>query len=504
LQDAESRLDGATKSNHSYKRTRGIDMDIIDQLDLWVGTWNTYCWCIAFVFLVGLGILFTIKLRGMQITQIRDNCKLALSGVKEGKGKRKLSSFEAFCISMGARIGVGNIAGVAFGITMGGPGAVFWMWIFAIIGAASSFMESTLAQIYKEEKSDGGYHGGPAFYALKGLKSRKIGVLVAGLIVLTFGIGFVMVQSNYAAGGLCNAFNFEGNTYVFAIVIAAIAAYLVFGGFKVIGKFSATIVPLMAVLWIMFAIIILCFNFANLGNAVVMIFQYAFSIPSILGGGIGTIIIWGLKRGVFSNEAGLGSIANIAATSDIKHPVKQGKIQAFGVLVDTLIVCTVTALVILSFGDFESIMAIGLTKAPLVMEVAAATPLGYAGKVIVALFLFVFAFTSMIGYYTMSESNARFIKDKKSTINVVRIIVIIAAFIAPIIGASSTGVTLVDDISDTFMAAMGAVNMIIVCVLSRQVFEAYADYKRQKKAGIEEPEFHKDVLSDQENVTEWE
>ncbi|MBO4568489.1 MAG: alanine:cation symporter family protein [Candidatus Methanomethylophilaceae archaeon] len=473
--------------------------DLLTIIDGMVGVWNTYFWRISFVFLIGLGIVFTLKLKGVQITHLGDNARLALSGVSEGKGKKKLSAFEAFCISMGARIGVGNIAGVATAIVAGGPGAVFWMWVFAIIGSASSFMESVLAQIYKEQKTDEGYHGGPAYYATKGLGSRKLGIFVALLLVLTFGVGFVMVQSCNASNALCGAFVFENNNIVFAVAIAAIAAFLVFGGFKVIAKFSATIVPLMAALWIVFAVIAMAFNAGNLGRAVAMIFENAFSLPSLLGGGIGTIIITGLKRGVFSNEAGLGSIANVAATSDIKHPVRQGKIQSFGVLVDTLLVCTVTALVILSYGSFDSIMAFGDKGSVLVQDVISSTPLGSAANMIIAVFMFVFAFTSMIGYYTMSESNARFVKDSKLAVNIVRIVVIVAALVAAIIA----DVTIVDDISDTFMAAMAAVNMAIVALLSRQVFETYADYRRQKKEGVEEPVFHKDVLSDPSGVTEW-
>lgn len=475
-------------------------MDWTDQLNTWVGIWNTYCWCIAFIFLIGLGLVFTWKLKGLQITKIKETSKLSLSGVKEGKGTKKVSSFEAFCIGMGARIGVGNIAGVATAIVTGGPGAVFWMWIFAIIGSASSFMESTLAQIFKEKKDDGGYYGGPAYYATKGLGSRKLGILVASLIVLTFGVGFVAVQSCNASNALCGAFSFENNHLVFAIIIAIIATALVFGGLKVIGKFSARIVPIMAVLWIVFALIAICANINGVWNAIVMIFTNAFAIPSIIGGGVGTIIMTGLKRGVFSNEAGLGSIANIAATADIKHPVKQGMIQSFGVLVDTLLVCTITALVVLSYGSFDSIMAFGDKGSVLVEDIVASTFIGGAAKPIIAVFMFIFAFTSMIGYYTMGEANARFVKDSKNTINFVRIIVIASAFIA----ALEANVSLIDNVSDTFMAAMASVNMFVVLLLSRKVFEAYADYRKQKKAGIEEPEFHKRVLSDDTGITEWE
>ena len=460
---------------------------------------DDYFWGISFVFLIGLGIIFTIKLKGLQILKIKETSSLALSGVSEGKKTSKISSFEAFCIGMGARIGVGNIAGVATAIMMGGPGAVFWMWIFAIIGSASSFMESTLAQIFKEKKEDGHFYGGPAYYASKGLGNRKLGIIAAVLLVLTFGVGFIGVQSCNASSALSGAFDFENNHLVFAIIIAALAALILFKGLKAAAKFSARVVPIMAVLWIVFALVAICFNIGGVVNAIAMIFQYAFTVPSALGGAIGTIIVTGLKRGVFSNEAGLGSVANIAATANVKHPVKQGMIQSFGVLVDTLVVCTITALVVLSYGNFAEISALGLKGANLVQAITAES-MGNIANYIIALFMFIFAFTSLIGYYTMSESNARFIKDSKKNILLVRILVIIVAFCA----ACVTDVTIMDAFSDTFMAAMAAVNMVIVALLSRKVFEAYADYRKQKKAGVEEPEFHKDALSDTTGVTEWE
>ena len=460
---------------------------------------DDYFWGISFVFLIGLGIIFTIKLKGLQILKIKETSSLALSGVSEGKKTSKISSFEAFCIGMGARIGVGNIAGVATAIMMGGPGAVFWMWIFAIIGSASSFMESTLAQIFKEKKEEGHFYGGPAYYAFKGLGNRKLGIIAAVLLVLTFGVGFIGVQSCNASSALSGAFDFENNHLVFAIIIAALAALILFKGLKAAAKFSARVVPIMAVLWIVFALVAICFNIGGVVNAIAMIFQYAFTVPSALGGAIGTIIVTGLKRGVFSNEAGLGSVANIAATANVKHPVKQGMIQSFGVLVDTLVVCTITAFVVLSYGNFAEISALGLKGANLVQAITADS-MGNIANYIIALFMFIFAFTSLIGYYTMSESNARFIKDSKKNILLVRILVIIVAFCA----ACVTDVTIMDAFSDTFMAAMAAVNMVIVALLSRKVFEVYADYRKQKKAGVEEPEFHKDALSDATGVTEWE
>ena len=461
---------------------------------------DDYFWGIAFAFLIGLGIVFTVKLKFMQILRIRHTSALALSGIQEGASTKKISSFEAFCIGMGARIGVGNIAGVATAIVMGGPGAVFWMWVFAIIGSASAFMESTLAQIYKEKKSDDQYYGGPAYYAMKGLKSRKLGVLAAILLVLTFGLGFVGVQACNASGALCGAFEFDHNNLVFAALIAIIAAILIFKGLKMVAKFSTKIVPFMAVAWIIFSLIAICCNIGGVVNAFSMIFEYAFNWKGVFGGGIGIIIVTGLKRGVFSNEAGLGSVANIAATADVPHPVKQGKIQSFGVLVDTLIVCTLTAVVVLSYGSYADITAFGVKGSQLVQNIVSTTIFGEAADYIIAVFMFLFAFTSLIGYYTMSEANARFIKDDKKVILAVKIVVIVMAFVA----ACVTDVTIMDAFSDTFMALMASVNMIIVALLSRQVFEAYADYRQQKKNGIEEPEFHRDTLSDPSGVTEWE
>lgn len=460
---------------------------------------NTYIWYVAFVFLIGLGLYFTYRLKFMQVLKVDETSKLALTNIKSDDDKQKVSSFEAFCIGMGARIGVGNIAGVATAIVTGGPGAIFWMWIFAIIGSASSFTESVLAQLYKEKKEDGGFHGGPAYYASKGLKSRKLGILLALLTILAFGVGFVGVQATNCAAALSNAFQFEYNNVVFGLIIAGAAALVFFGGVKRIGKFTAKVVPLMALAWIIFAIMIICMNFSEVPMAIELIFNHAFKPESFAGGAIGTVIMTGLKRGVFSNEAGLGSVANIAATANVKHPAKQGMIQSFGVLVDTLVVCSITAFVILSFPGWNSIIIDGeqAVGSVLVQEVMRAT-IGDFAVYLLALFIFIFAFTSMVGYYTMSESNMRFIKDDPKLINIIRIVIIIVAFASCLIN-----VTLMDLISDTFMALMGAVNMLVVALLSKQAWTTYKDYRDQKNNGIEDPEFHKNILNNQDGITEW-
>ena len=464
---------------------------------------NEYIWYIAFVCLIGLGLYFLVRLKFMQVVHIKENATLAVTGVNDKTDGKKLSSFEAFCLGMGARIGVGNIAGVATAIATGGPGAVFWMWIFALIGAGTSFMESTAAQIYKEKKSDGSYYGGPAYYATKGLKKRWLGVILAILITVTFGIGFVGVQASNSSAAIVEAFNVD--SHIVGFIIALIAGLVIFSGTKIVGKFSAKIVPAMAVFWIIFTIAIIIMNIGNVGNAFAMIFQYAFSAPALIGGGIGSIIMVGLKRGVFSNEAGLGSVANLAGTADTTHPVKQGLIQSFGVIVDTIIVCTFTAIAVLSFGDWDAICAaiydggdLILKGAPFVQMVASST-LGDWAPTLIAIFLFVFAFTSMLGYYTMSEANLRFVKDHNTIVFVLRVVVVLVAFASCTI---DTG--LMDLISDTFMAAMGAVNVIVVALLAKPIMEAYRDYRKQQKEGVKEPIFHKSALSDSDGVTEWE
>lgn len=478
-------------------------MSFINTVDSLFVDAGGYIWWAALAFLVILGIFFTIKLKGLQIAKIRETSKLSLSGIGEGKTKSKVSSFEAFCIGMGARIGVGNIAGVATAIVTGGPGAVFWMWVFAIIGSATSFMESTLAQVFKEKKEDGQYYGGPAYYATKGLGSKKLGIFVAIMLILTFGIGFVGVQATNATSALTGAFDFPHNDLIFGVIIMVVAGIIIFGGVKRVARFSTKVVPAMAILWIIFALIAIALNWQNVGNAFRMIFEYAFGAPALIGGGIGAAINVGMRRGIFSNEAGLGSIANIAASADTPHPAKQGMIQSFGVLVDTIIVCSVTAIVVLSYGTFDQIYALHPEGgANLVQDVMSSTAIGSFANYIIAIFMLIFAFTSMIGYYTMSESNVRFIKDNKTMINIVRIVVLLTILLSSLVSTS-----MLDHISDTFNALMGLVNVIIVGLLSNIAFAVYKDYREQKKAGIEEPEFHRDCLKGMkhaENITEWE
>ena len=474
-------------------------MTIIDAFNDALGVVNTYVWYVAFILLIGAGLYFTYKLRGLQILKIRETAKLALSGIGEGDKTEAVSSFEAFCIGVGTRVGVGNIAGVAMAIVAGGPGAVFWMWVFAIIGSASSFVESTLSQLFKEKKEDGQYHGGPAYYIQKGLGTRKVAILMAFLIAMMTGIGFCAAQASSSVEALTSTFVFDNNTLVFGLVITILTGLIIFGGMKRIATFSSKIVPLMAVAWLALGTITIVMNIEGLINAFVMIFSYAFGFEQVAGGLLGAVIMTGLKRGIFSNESGLGTIANIAGTADVKHPVKQGLIQCFGTLVDTLVVCTFTAMVILTaFDDYGAILNTGLSNSPLVEYVLNDT-IGHIGSILMSLFLLFFAFTSLLGNYAISETNVRFISDRKISIMVMRIAVVVTVFIASLIGADASIL-----ISDTIMAFAGVVNISCVILLSGLAFQAYADWRKQKSEGIEDPVFHRDTLDNATGITEWE
>ena len=481
---------------------------------------DTWVWYVAFVFLVGFGIFATIRTRGIQLNRIGEACRAAFKGIRQQRGKHVISSFQAFCVSMGARIGVGNIAGVATAVVMGGPGAVFWMWIFAIIGAASSFVENTVAQIYKEKKEDGYFHGGPAYYVKNGLGKPKFAIFMAILIIVTYGLCFIGVQANQASAAIQTAVSGVvsgatvsvggGEIGVITIVIGAalalLTAVIVFGGIRRVARVSTWFVPTMAILWMLLAIILVLVNFTQVSAVVETIFSYAFGAQAFIGGGLGAMIMWGLKRGVFSNEAGIGSIPNVSASAHVKHPVKQGLIQCLGVLIDTLVVCTATAFVIIMYTnvaypayDFAAQgLADSLAGSPLVAEALSHSFLGAAAPFILAAFLLIFAFSSLISYYSMSESNVKFITSKKWALTLLRIVIVVMVFFSSI-----WSMTLAWNLADLFQALMGIFNIGIIIFLAKHAWTALTDYFNQKADGVEDPVFDPKILSDQKGVTCW-
>ena len=428
--------------------------------------------------LIALGIYFTMRTGLVQFTYLKEMFALLGDGIgKSSKHPGGVSSFQAFCISTASRVGTGNIAGVAIAIALGGPGSVFWMWLIALLGAASSFVESTLAQIYKIKDKDG-FRGGPAYYMEKGLGMRWLGGIFAVLITITFGLIFNAVQANTITAAVHNAFGI--NPLVLGIIISTVTAFVIFGGIERVAKVSEVIVPIFAVLYIFVALIVIILNINELPGVFSLIFENAFGLREMGVGGLMGTITYGVKRGLFSNEAGMGSAPNAAATATVTHPVKQGLIQTFGVFVDTIIICSCTAFIILLAGDYTNTRLTGIE----LTQNALTNQFGNFGSWFIAICIILFAFSSIIGNYYYGQSNIEFIKTSSLSITLYRI-----AVVAMVLAGSLLKVSIVWDLADVFMGLMAILNLITIAILSRQAFACLADYKKQRKAGIEDPVF---------------
>ena len=315
-------------------------------LESFVAFTNDILWSyVLIVMLVGLGIWFSLRTRFVQVRCLKEMVRLLKEGVGQKTEHSHISSFQAFCVSTASRVGVGNIAGIAIAIVSGGPGAIFWMWIIAILGSATGFIESTLAQIYKVPREGGGYRGGPAYYIKNVLGNKPMAALFAVLISVTFGLIFNSVQANTITISLQAAFGLD--RFVMGCIIAALTGIVIFGGVARIAKVAEWMVPIMAGLYLLIALGVTLMNIEKLPQVFNAIFSSAFDLQAVAGGGMGAALMTGIKRGLFSNEAGMGSVPNAAATASASHPVKQGLIQAFGVFVDTLLVCSASAFIVL-------------------------------------------------------------------------------------------------------------------------------------------------------------
>lgn len=455
-----------------------------------IGVTNDFIWSnLLIIMLVSFGLYFTFKSKFVQFRLLKEMVRV----LKEGKTNSKdgISPFQAFCISMAARVGTGNITGIAIAIALGGPGAIFWMWVIAIIGSASSFIESTLAQIYKT-KDKNGFRGGPAYYMEKGLKKRWMGGIFAILITLSFGLVFNSVQSNTITLAFENSFG--TNRLTLGIVMTIAFAGIIFGGVKRIAKMSEYIVVVMAVVYVGTALFIILTNITQMPAVLSLIVKNAFGIEQVAGGSLGAIIMNGIKRGLFSNEAGMGSAPNAAATATTSHPVKQGLIQAFGVLTDTLIICTSTAFIILLSDAYKQpgLSGIELTQAAL------STHIGSWASGGLAIMILLFAFSTLIGNYYYGETNIEFLNTSKTWLMLYRVSVL-----AMIIFGSVAKIQLVWDLADLFMGFMVIVNLIAILLLSKVAFAALSDYMKQKKSG-QDPVFYKDSIKGLENIECWE
>ena len=467
---------------------------------------NDVVWGYVLIFvLVGCGVWFTFKTRFVQFRMVGEMFRLltdsAVSTVEEqvkeqraGEKSKHISSFQAFAVSVATRVGTGNLAGVASAIAIGGPGAVFWMWVIALIGSATAFVESTLAQLFKKKHKDS-FIGGPAYYIQQGLKQRWMAVTFAILITCQFGLSNNSIQANTICGAMQEAFGWS--PLWVGIVLAVLGLFIVFGGIQRIAHVSAVLVPVMAVGYMILAIVIIVMNIGLIPHVFKIIVLDAFGIEQVAGGGIGATMMNGVKRGLFSNEAGEGSAPNVAATASVSHPVKQGLIQALGVFTDTLLVCSCTSFIILISGLYKvpELNGINLTQSALQSEV------GAAGPVFVAVAIFLFAFSSIIGNYYYGEANIRFITPNKNVMTAYRIS---SAGIMVIFGAMAS-FELVWNIVDFFMAFLTACNLVAILLLGRYAFRLLDDYRNQKRQGIKEPVFHRSQLPELENELEcWE
>ena len=460
---------------------------------------------VLIVALVGCGLWFTIKTRFVQFRMVGEMFRLltdsAVNTVEEqvkeherGETSKHISSFQAFAVSVATRVGTGNLAGVASAIAIGGPGAVFWMWLIALIGSATAFVESTLAQLYKKKDKES-FIGGPAYYIQKGLKQRWMAITFAILITLQFGLSNNSIQANTICGAMQEAFGFS--PLWVGLFLATLALFIVFGGIQRIAQVSAVLVPVMAVGYLLLAIVIIIMNIGLIPYVFKIIVEDAFGIEQIAGGGIGATIMNGVKRGLFSNEAGEGSAPNVAATASVTHPVKQGLIQALGVFTDTLLVCSCTAFIILISGLFKApeLNGIALTQTALQSEV------GAVGPIFIAVAILLFAFSSIIGNYYYGEANIRFITSNTTVMTIYRIC---SAGVMVMFGALAS-FELVWNIVDFFMAFLTACNLIAIVLLGRYAFRLLDDYRQQKRKGIKEPVFHRRQLPEIEDEIEcWE
>ena len=456
----------------------------MDILNSWIGAINDILWSyILIIMLLGCALWFTLKTRFVQFRMIKEMIKLLADSTEKTKnGEKHISSFQAFAVSLASRVGTGNLAGVATAIAVGGPGAVFWMWIIALLGASSAFVESTLAQLYKRRGKDS-FIGGPAYYMDRGLGLRWMGVFFAVLISITFGFAFNSVQSNTICAAWEGAFGFDHR--IIGGILTVLTILIIFGGIQRIAKVSSIIVPVMALGYVALALGIVLFNIGKLPAVLELIINNAFGWEQAIGGSIGAALMQGIKRGLFSNEAGMGSAPNVAATADVSHPVKQGLIQTLGVFTDTLIICTCTAFIILFSGAplDGSVNGVQLTQHALTNEV------GSVGSIFVAIAILLFAFSSIIGNYYYGEANIRFVTQKRSVLFTYRLLVG-----GMVMFGALASLDLAWSLADITMGLMTICNLIAISLLSRQAFLLLKDYIAQKQKGIISPVFDKNSI----------
>ncbi|NMG55876.1 alanine/glycine:cation symporter family protein [Aromatoleum aromaticum] len=465
-------------------------------MDGLISTINSYVWSPALVYLcLGVGLYFSIRTRFMQVRSVGEMIRLMFQGKSSDAG---VSSFQALAIALSGRVGTGNIAGVATAITFGGPGAVFWMWMVAFLGASTAYVESTLAQIYKEKDDNGQYRGGPAYYIEKAMGQRWYAWIFAVATVIAMGVLLPGVQANSIASGLNTAWGIA--PAVTAALIVITLGFIIFGGVKRIAHFAEFVVPFMAVAYVLVALVIVLLNVERVPEMFRLIFASAFGLEAGFGAVLGLAVQWGVKRGIYSNEAGQGSGPHAAAAAEVSHPAKQGYVQAFSVYIDTWLVCSATAFMLLATGMYnvqhpDGSMLVnalpGVEAGPGYTQAAVESVMPGFGSIFVALALALFAFTTIVAYYYIAETNLTYLNRKvhrPSLVFALRLLMLCAVTYGAVRTASAAW-----DLGDIGVGVMAWLNIIAILILQKPALVALRDYERQKKAGLD-PTFDPEKL----------
>ena len=435
-----------------------------------------YTYLLLFL-LVGTGIYFTIRTRFVQLRLLKESFHVLKEKAGEENGKKQVSSFQALMISTASRVGTGNIAGIATAIAAGGAGAVFWMWLMAVIGGASAFIESTLAQVYKVKDKEE-FRGGPSYYMEKALGKRWMGILFSVLLIICFAYGFNGLQSFNMSSSLEYYIpGYSDTVYpmLVGLILAVGTAFVIFGGVHRIGFITSVLVPIMAGAYLLIGLYTVITNITELPKVFSMIFSQAFDFKAFAGGMAGSAVVIGIKRGLFSNEAGMGSAPNASASASVSHPAKQGMVQVLSVFIDTLLICSATAMMLLLSGvQGESGVLDGI---PFVQKAISAN-VGNWGIHFITLSIFAFAFSSLIGNYYYAESNILFIKNNKKLLFIFRITCLLAVFFG-----AQADFSMMWNIADITMGCMATVNILVILVLGNTAMKVLKDYEKQKKEG---------------------
>jgi alanine or glycine:cation symporter, AGCS family len=447
---------------------------------------NDLLWSkILIVVLVAIGLLFTISSRFVQVRYFGRMFGILRDAFRHEPGH--ISSFQALMLSVAGRVGAGNIAGVAVAITLGGPGAIFWMWMIGLIGMATSFFECALAQLYKNAEPDGTYRGGPAYYIERGLGQKWMAALFSILLLITFGLCFNALQSYTVASSFAEAFGIP--TTVTGISLVVIVGLIIFGGIHRIASAAEVVVPIMAVGYILIALVVIVTNITAIPAVFALIVKSAFGLEPAVGGGIGAAIMMGVRRGLFSNEAGLGSAPNVAAVAYVRHPASQGVVQAFSVFIDTLIICTCTASIILLSGVWASGTDVGGVA---LTQISLAEHVGDWGGAFVSVALMLFAFSSIMYNYYLGENSLNYFSEENKTL-----FAIFRVFtLALILWGSLQDLGTVFAFADITMALLALVNLAAIALLLKVGLRILRDYDRQIQAGIRQPVLDPDQFAD--------